>query len=106
MLAIRWMPDYDSCHCTRYCASLLFEEELTDDCCQDVHGRYRTESHLEAAGRFNERFLLSLASCKACVLMDDEMNILPISSHIRSITPVAVKEVYFNICKFQSVETI
>lgn len=58
----------------------------------DVHGRYRTESHLEAAGRFNERFLLSLASCKACVLMDDEMNILPISSHIRSITPVAVKE--------------
>ncbi|CAK9320297.1 unnamed protein product [Citrullus colocynthis] len=58
----------------------------------DVHERYRTESHLEAAGRFNERFLLSLASCKACVLMDDEMNVLPISSHIRSITPVPVKE--------------
>ncbi|KAK7858864.1 rna cytidine acetyltransferase 1 [Quercus suber] len=58
----------------------------------DVHDRFRTESHSEAAGRFNERFLLSLASCKACVVMDDELNILPISSHIRSITPVPVKE--------------
>uniref|UniRef100_A0A5B7B8X6 RNA cytidine acetyltransferase n=1 Tax=Davidia involucrata TaxID=16924 RepID=A0A5B7B8X6_DAVIN len=58
----------------------------------DVHERYRTESHSEAAGRFNERFLLSLASCKACVIMDDELNILPISSHMKSITPVPVKE--------------
>ncbi|KAK6258992.1 hypothetical protein SCA6_013466 [Theobroma cacao] len=58
----------------------------------DVHERYRTESHSEAAGRFNERFLLSLASCKACVVMDDELNILPISSHIKSINPVPVNE--------------
>ncbi|GAB4848312.1 hypothetical protein Ancab_002979 [Ancistrocladus abbreviatus] len=58
----------------------------------DVHERFRTESHSEAAGRFNERFLLSLASCKACVVMDDELNILPISSHIRSIIPVPAKE--------------
>lgn len=58
----------------------------------DVHERFRTESHSEAAGRFNEHFLLSLASCKACVIMDDELNILPISSHIRSITAVPVKE--------------
>jgi hypothetical protein len=61
---------------------------------QDVHERFRTESHFRATGRFNERFLLSLASCKACVVMDDELNILPISSHIRSITPVPVKEVW------------
>ncbi|KAF8403599.1 hypothetical protein HHK36_011703 [Tetracentron sinense] len=58
----------------------------------DVHERFRTESHSEATGRFNERFLLSLASCKACVVMDDELNILPISSHIRSITTVPVLE--------------
>ncbi|TKY48332.1 N-acetyltransferase protein [Spatholobus suberectus] len=58
----------------------------------DVHKRFRTESHFMAAGRFNERFLLSIASCKACVVMDDEMNILPISSHITSITPVHIKE--------------
>lgn len=62
---------------------------------QDVHERFRTESHSEAAGRFNERFLLSLASCKASVVMDDELNILPISSHIRSIAPVPVREVTF-----------
>ncbi|XP_027368437.1 RNA cytidine acetyltransferase 1-like [Abrus precatorius] len=54
----------------------------------DVHYRFRTESHSEAVGRFNERFLLSLASCESCVVMDDEMNVLPISSHIRSLTPV------------------
>ncbi|KAL6993073.1 hypothetical protein U1Q18_011193 [Sarracenia purpurea var. burkii] len=58
----------------------------------DVHERFRTESHSEATGRFNERFLLSLASCKACVIMDDELNILPISSHMKSIKPVSVKE--------------
>ncbi|KAA8530952.1 hypothetical protein F0562_005681 [Nyssa sinensis] len=58
----------------------------------DVHERFRTESHSQASGRFNERFLLSLASCKACVIMDDELNILPISSHMKSITPVPVKE--------------
>ncbi|CAN6543663.1 unnamed protein product [Malus baccata var. baccata] len=58
----------------------------------DVHDRFRTESHSKATGRFNERFLLSLASCKSCVVMDDELNILPISSHMRSITPVPAKE--------------
>ncbi|KAM7473510.1 hypothetical protein LguiB_020753 [Lonicera macranthoides] len=58
----------------------------------DVHERFRTESHSQATGRFNERFLLSLASCKACVVMDDELNILPISSHMMSIAPVPVKE--------------
>ncbi|KAG9458762.1 hypothetical protein H6P81_003270 [Aristolochia fimbriata] len=58
----------------------------------DVHERFRTESHSVATTRFNERFLLSLASCKACMVMDDELNILPISSHMRSITPINVSE--------------
>ncbi|KAG5534140.1 hypothetical protein RHGRI_022320 [Rhododendron griersonianum] len=58
----------------------------------DVHERFRTESHSEATGRFNERFLLSLASCKSCVVIDDELNILPISSHMKSIKPVSVEE--------------
>ncbi|URD75422.1 hypothetical protein MUK42_07746 [Musa troglodytarum] len=58
----------------------------------DVHERFRTESHSHAAARFNERFLLSIASCKACVIMDDELNILPISSHIRSIQSVSITE--------------
>ncbi|KAK9130064.1 hypothetical protein Sjap_010551 [Stephania japonica] len=58
----------------------------------DVHERFRTEAHAKPTARFNERFLLSLASCKACVVMDDELNILPISSHMESITPVPVNE--------------
>ncbi|KAK3007259.1 LOW QUALITY PROTEIN: hypothetical protein RJ639_016242 [Escallonia herrerae] len=58
----------------------------------DVHERFRTESHTNATGRFNERFLLSLGSCKSCVVMDDELNILPLSSHMKLISPVAVKE--------------
>ncbi|KAI1731465.1 helicase domain-containing protein [Ditylenchus destructor] len=48
----------------------------------DVHSRYRTEAHTDIVARFNERFILSLASCKSCVVMDDTLNVLPISSHI------------------------
>ncbi len=63
---------------------------------QDVHARFRTEAHVDVVGRFNERFILSLASCKACVVMDDELNILPISTSIRSITPLPNIEVSFS----------
>uniref|UniRef100_D4AEB4 RNA cytidine acetyltransferase n=1 Tax=Rattus norvegicus TaxID=10116 RepID=D4AEB4_RAT len=51
----------------------------------DVHSRYRTEAHQDVVGRFNERFILSLASCKKCLVIDDQLNILPISSHVASI---------------------
>uniref|UniRef100_A0A452GY11 RNA cytidine acetyltransferase n=1 Tax=Gopherus agassizii TaxID=38772 RepID=A0A452GY11_9SAUR len=54
----------------------------------DVHSRYRTEAHQDIVGRFNERFILSLAACKNCIVIDDQLNILPISSHIANITPV------------------
>ncbi|KAL3079947.1 hypothetical protein niasHS_011364 [Heterodera schachtii] len=48
---------------------------------QDVHKRYRrTEAHADVVGRFNERFILSLASCANCVVMDDCLNVLPILS--------------------------
>ncbi|XP_051917493.1 RNA cytidine acetyltransferase [Hippocampus zosterae] len=57
----------------------------------DVHARYRTEAHQEVVGRFNERFILSLASCKNCVVIDDQLNILPISSHMANIKPVPPK---------------
>lgn len=68
--------------------------ELGSFCQQDVHERFRTESHTQSAARFNERFLLSIASCKACVVMDDELNILPISSHMKFIQPVTNNEVW------------
>lgn len=47
---------------------------------QDVHARYRTESHQETVARFNERFILSLGSCETCLVVDDELNVLPLSA--------------------------
>ncbi|KAK7152251.1 hypothetical protein R3I94_008545 [Phoxinus phoxinus] len=57
----------------------------------DVHSRYRTEAHQDVVGRFNERFILSLSSCKSCVVIDDQLNILPVSTHINNIKPVPPK---------------
>eukprot|EP00899_Mesostigma_viride_P009960 jgi/Mesvir1/18966/Mv18933-RA.1 len=58
----------------------------------DVHARFRTESHQDVVGRFNERFILSLATNPNCLVMDDELNVLPISSHIRNIKPIETLE--------------
>ncbi|XP_033102621.1 RNA cytidine acetyltransferase-like [Anneissia japonica] len=57
----------------------------------DVHSRYRTEAHQDVVGRFNERFLLSLVSCKESMVIDDQLQILPLSSHVLNITPVPPK---------------
>ncbi|KAI1004518.1 RNA cytidine acetyltransferase [Podosphaera aphanis] len=45
----------------------------------DVHSRYRTEAHDDVIARFNERFILSLGKCDSCLVIDDELNVLPIS---------------------------
>uniref|UniRef100_T1IXW1 RNA cytidine acetyltransferase n=1 Tax=Strigamia maritima TaxID=126957 RepID=T1IXW1_STRMM len=55
----------------------------------DVHSRYRTEAHEEIVGRFNERFLLSLVSCKKCLMLDDSLVVLPFSSHCLNIESVS-----------------
>lgn len=47
---------------------------------------------MDVQPRFNERFILSLASCHACLVVDDELNVLPISTHCRAIKPVAAPE--------------
>lgn len=54
----------------------------------DVHSRYRTESHQDVVARFNERFILSVADCIKSVVVDDKLNIMPISTHIAEIEPV------------------
>jgi N-acetyltransferase 10 len=54
----------------------------------DVHARYRTEAHGNVEPRFNERFILSLSSCKTCLAIDDELNILPLTAHIKDIKEV------------------
>ncbi|ODV79981.1 putative ATPase [Suhomyces tanzawaensis NRRL Y-17324] len=55
----------------------------------DIHSRYRTEAHNDVVARFNERFLLSLGSCANCLVVDDELNVLPISGgkHIKALPP-------------------
>ena len=46
---------------------------------KDVHSRYRTDAHEDVVPRFNERFLLSLGTCGTCLVVDDELNVIPIS---------------------------
>ena len=46
----------------------------------DVHSRYRTDSHQDTVARFNERFILSLGGCETCLVVDDELNVLPLSA--------------------------
>ena len=50
------------------------------------------KSLLQCAARFNERLVLSLASNPNCLLMDDELNVLPTSSHVKSIVPIPMGE--------------
>jgi len=57
----------------------------------DVHTRYRTEAHQDVVNRFNERLILSLASNKSCIVLDDQLNILPLSSHVRNLEKVTDK---------------
>ncbi|XP_064399699.1 RNA cytidine acetyltransferase-like [Halichondria panicea] len=53
----------------------------------DVHARYRTEAHQEVTARFNERFILSLGDCRHCIVLDDQLNILPVSTHMLHFKP-------------------
>ncbi|KAK0649431.1 GNAT acetyltransferase 2-domain-containing protein [Cercophora newfieldiana] len=57
----------------------------------DVHSRYRTEAHSDVVARFNERFLLSLGSCESCLVIDDELNVLPISGG-KGVKPLPVPD--------------
>jgi len=45
----------------------------------DAHKRYRTENHQVIKPRFNERFLLSLSNWTNWLVIDDELNVLPIT---------------------------
>ncbi|KAF2739338.1 N-acetyltransferas-like protein [Polyplosphaeria fusca] len=55
----------------------------------DIHSRYRTEAHSDVVARFNERFILSLGKCDSCLVVDDELNVLPISGgkHVKPLPP-------------------
>jgi N-acetyltransferase 10 len=55
----------------------------------DVHQRLRTQSHQDVVGRFNERMVLSMAHNPNCLLLDDELNVLPTSTLMSKIRPVS-----------------
>lgn len=56
----------------------------------DVHKRYRTEAHQNITCRFNERLILSLADCERCLLVNDDLTVLPLSSKTANVKPVDV----------------
>ncbi|KAL9107616.1 MAG: hypothetical protein Q9227_007519 [Pyrenula ochraceoflavens] len=61
----------------------------------DIHSRYRTEARDDVVARFNERFILSLGSCDSCLVVDDELNVLPISGgkNVKPLAPTNVENV-------------
>lgn len=54
----------------------------------DVHKRYRTEAHQDIVCRFNERLILSWADCERCLLVNDDLTVLPLSSRTANIKAV------------------
>ncbi|CAB4252306.1 similar to Saccharomyces cerevisiae YNL132W KRE33 Essential protein, required for biogenesis of the small ribosomal subunit [Maudiozyma barnettii] len=57
----------------------------------DIHSRYRTEAHDDVVARFNERFILSLGGNENCLVVDDELNVLPISG-AKNVKPLPPKD--------------
>lgn len=53
----------------------------------DIHNKFKTDSHQKITCRFNERLILSLADCKRCLVIDDQLTILPISSKTANVEP-------------------
>ena len=45
----------------------------------DVHARYKTSQFNTVIPRFNERFIMSLMNCDNCLVIDDELTVLPVS---------------------------
>ena len=58
----------------------------------DVHDRYRTEAHQDVVCRFNERFILSLMTCPAALVLDEKLNVIPVSSMSDKIQPLPQAE--------------
>uniref|UniRef100_A0A182NDD7 RNA cytidine acetyltransferase n=1 Tax=Anopheles dirus TaxID=7168 RepID=A0A182NDD7_9DIPT len=59
----------------------------------DVHKRYRTEAHQNVTCRFNERLILSLADCSRCLLVNDDLTVLPLSSRTADVKPIDVSSI-------------
>lgn len=51
----------------------------------DSHNKFRRDDKQDIEPRFNERFILSLGNCESCLVVDDELNILPLSKYAASL---------------------
>jgi len=49
-------------------------------------------------GNILYRFMLSLTSCRTCMVIDDQFNILPMSSQVLGIKPIPPKSVVCSVC--------
>lgn len=59
----------------------------------DINKRYRTEANQVVKCRFNERMILSFADCDRCLLVNDNLVVLPLSQKTANIEAVDVSEV-------------
>lgn len=59
----------------------------------DVNKRYRTDNDQVVKCRFNERLILSLADCERCLLVNDNLVVLPLSQKTANVLPIDVGEV-------------
>ena len=82
------MSEPPICVCVCVCPPPRVRYTMTMDC----HERFRTEQHGLVVPRFNERFILSLSGCRACLVLDDELNILPISGSVHIGAPTTLWE--------------
>lgn len=59
----------------------------------DINKRYRTDNDQVVKCRFNERLILSLADCDRCLLVNDNLVVLPLSQKTANVEPIDVSEV-------------
>lgn len=72
----------------------------------DAHRQLLPSSRLSSTDiisepRFNERFILSLSDCANCLIVDDELNILPLSRRAKDIVPLPSSSVSGNLKECQ-----
>eukprot|EP01062_Namystynia_karyoxenos_P073842 TRINITY_DN70676_c0_g1_i1.p1 TRINITY_DN70676_c0_g1~~TRINITY_DN70676_c0_g1_i1.p1 ORF type:complete len:1018 (+),score=433.62 TRINITY_DN70676_c0_g1_i1:77-3055(+) len=60
----------------------------------DVHARYRSAQHGDVVPRFNERFILSLADCRAFLCVNDRLEVLPFTSNVKEVQAVPERDIF------------
>ncbi|XP_045597663.1 RNA cytidine acetyltransferase [Procambarus clarkii] len=62
----------------------------------DVHSKLKTYSHPLISPLFNERFVLSLGWCKSCLILNDQLQIIPevpsLCGPVQPVSPVLLDE--------------